>query len=302
MTGTLEIHTSELIAACPRRAKLRAEGKETRFAETALVRGLVAHGALERLSLLHPLDCDDYAGLVSLAWADTARKCEQEGRQITAAPIDHREEIEAEIVRAVEAYDRRISPLIASVVAVEAPVEWWIGVDGEKARFASHLDLLAEMADPYTGEMVLAVVDWKWHEKAPSFAYLARNMQMAMYGLAVRYGTVMDRDGSAINLPDLPVRVYWCHLPNLLPYGRAGKSADGSLMWKKGDERSLNKIVYDATPRREAAVMEEFSLRVRMARMGMYPAIPSPEGCLTCNAKFACPVFGGDGGNDDGER
>lgn len=281
----MEVHTSELVSPCKRAAYLRINGQDQRWAETALVRGLAAHAALE-IMCNDPDGSHDPWTTANAGYDATAEKLNDEGRTMTAAPIANRDKICMEIADMLEAYSRRLMPMMESVVGVELPVSMLIEVDGETVRFASHIDLIYVGASPLTGERALCVYDWKWRQDEPSSAYLARNLQIGMYWHAVRAGGVMDHDGWPIEMPDLPIELFWIHLPNLAPYKVTRKG-----LYEKGDDRPLERVAFRATMNHEANLMAEFSDQVRMMRAGFWPANPEPTRCRICLSSHACRAW-----------
>jgi len=282
----MEVHTSELTDSCPQRAFLRINGKEHRQAETALFRGLLSHAVLEVVSM---------GGVTTAAdqWAGVVAKCHDEGRSVAAAVAANEDSICDEVDRAAGRYVEQVMPLFDEVVGVELPVSLVIDVDGELVRFASHIDKLAIGADPYTGERSVMILDWKWRDTAPMMAYLVRNLQFGMYQYAAKWGGVQI-DGWPWMLPDdLPLRAYWVHLPYLKPYKK--KTTSGGETYAAGESRPLNKVLIEATCNDDDAVYAAFADRVRMMRLGFWPAIPDPVGCGLCQSSYACKAWGNHG-------
>ncbi len=270
------------MAQCPRQAKLRIEGKEHAQAETALVRGLVAHKCLEH-------GCS-----VAEAWDAVMADLIDEGRAVTAAVAAGRETIESEVADVVLRYLGRIAPLMEELVGVELPVSIEIGVDGMPVVFESHIDKLYIGADPLTGERSAVILDWKWHQSAPTSAYLTRNLQLGMYQYAVMHGG-LHVDGWPWSLPeDLPLACYWVHLPHLKPYARKTTvNKDGAdVTYAKGDERPMRRVCYAATVTDWGRLEEGFAERVRMMRANFWPAIPEPTRCFICRSSYACAAWG----------
>jgi len=288
---TLEMHTTELTASCPKQAQLRIEGKEIRTAETALFTGLLGHAVLERVSVGEPATAAE-------CWSATAAKLDDEGRTIAPAVIAGEEKICREVDRLVAEYADRVMPLIEEVIGVELPVRLEVDVDGEPAPFASHIDKLAIGADPFTGERSAMLIDWKFRKDEPSMAYLVRNLQFGMYQYAIKRGGV-SVDGWPWMLPnDLPLRAYWAHMPNLKPYSRKTETKDDDgnpVTFVKGDRKPIRKVLIEATCNDDDAVYAAFAERVRMRRLGFAPAIPDPTGCRLCQSQYACKAWGNHG-------
>lgn len=271
-----DIHSSDLTAACLRAVQLRHEGKIVAEYTSALYRGQLAGEVLRRV---HE---GRWAGDLSTAILDAHKAVEAnakaENRPITQAVEKNRTDTWAEVQKAVEFYRERFREYFArcKFIGCELPIR--AEIDGR--QFASHLDLL--FRDP---EGQLCVWDWKWRQDSPTFAYLARNLQLAMYTLSVRHGAVM-LDDDWIEFGEWP-RIAWVHLPNLMPYGRSGE-------WgKKGEHRPEEKIVrwLPAHSQWESKIRAEFALRGRMMEEDLWPTNPDPVGCELCESRMYCQPF-----------
>jgi hypothetical protein len=288
---TTTIHTSELLNSCPKQAQLRIEGKEHRTATTALVRGLVAHAALEHITCEPEMTTDS---AVELGWDETARKLLDEGRTMTAAVIADEDAIKLEIEAVCDKYREHMAGRVHELVGCEIPISLDIDIDGEPIRFESHADKVYVGADPLTGEQAVVLIDWKYHATVPSSAYLARNLQIGLYQYAAMHGG-LQVDGWPWIMPDgLPLRAYWCHLPNFKPYGRKTTVVeDGEpVEYQKGDTRPPNRIFYAATLNSPERMLEALAVRVRMMRADIWPAMPDPTGCYLCQSSYACDAWG----------
>lgn len=288
-----EIHTSALTASCLRQAQLTLEGKAVGWTTGALFIGNTVHAALRHL---HEGDSDwgrtacESAVLAGAAVADDTAKADN--RPLSEAVIAGRAEHLAEAGKLVYAYATRCRlPEGAKLIGCELPIRATWEVDGEPFDFASHLDMLWRRAD---GSLV--VRDWKSGSDSPSRMFLARNLQKAAYHLAVGEGEVCV-DGEWLAFDAYP-SVEWCHLRNLLPYGKATttKDDDGNLVeFKKGEARPLRSALIETTytdAGRDAA-RAEIATRVRMMRADLWPTNPSPDGCRFCDTRTGCPGFDG---------
>ena len=287
---SLTIHTSELMTSCPRQAQLRIEGKEHRTATTALVRGLVAHGALEHITLEPEMTTDS---AVELAWDQTARKLLDEGRTMTAAVVAAEDELRLEIEAVCDQYRAYMASRCHKVIGCEVPVSLDIDIDGEPIRFESHVDKVYHGADPLTGEEAVVLIDWKYHQTVPTSAYLARHLQIGLYQYAILNGG-LQVDGWPWRMPDgVPLVAYWVHLPSLRPYSRKTTvHEDGEpVVYQKGDRRPASRIFYAATLNEPERLLNDLSIRVRMYRAGLYPAMPDPTGCHLCQSSYACDAW-----------
>ena len=276
---------------CPRQAKLRIEGKEHRTAETALVRGLVAHAALQGVSEEPELTT---CSAVELAWDETAAKLIEEGRSMSAAVVDGEEGIKGEVHATVDKYRETVMPMVDQLIGCELPVSLQVPIEGgEPILFESHIDKLYIGADPLTGEESLVLLDWKYHQTAPSSPFLARNLQLGMYQYAVMNDGVQV-GGWPWVAPELPMRCYWVHLPYLKPYGRKTTvNEDGEpVVYMKGDTRPIRRVVFSATVTDWDKLLAAFAERVRMMRADIWPAIPEPTRCKLCQSNYACDAWG----------
>lgn len=278
---TIELHTSELSTVCLRQAQLRLEGKEIRVAETALVRGLIAHQCLEDLH-----NTGDWC--VDAAYNAVARKLDEEGRQMTAAPQDKRDEIQTEVAEVVGQYAERCLSMVDELVGCEIPLSLDCEIAGVPVRIASHLDNLFRGTDA-DGNPAMVLRDWKFRDEEPSFDYLRRNPQLQIYQWAAKQGGLIV-GGWPYELPtDLPLVCEWVHLPNLKPYKRGGSSTteNGTRTWRKGDTKPLDKVLM-RVPYDEAWVDQFLSERVQLIAMNLWPATPTPKGCFLCQSATYC--------------
>lgn len=296
-----ELHTSDLTEPCARRVQLRLAGKTIGEYPTAMFRGSLFHAAVRALHQ-HTQGLAVWQRTFAEAAVLVATKTVQEEaatdrRTITPAVVNALPTIQAEIVNLILNYGARLAPVVNAgrFIGCELPIRWSIDVDGEPANFASHLDLLWR-----AGDGRLHVWDWKTGEDAPTYAYLSRNMQLGLYWLMVRYGSVQV-DGEWIDFGAFP-SVAWVHVNALAPYGRktTGKGDDGQeRTFEKGEHRPLARVLMPCgfMEEQEAALLEELAVRVRMFRAGLFPTNPDPVGCHICPSVRWCPSFRG--GSDE---
>ena len=296
--GVLEVHSSPIGNPCPKQAELRILGKEHKEAAGALVRGLAAHAALERISGPIKYDGDGgpeamFAAVAKAAFDETIEKVRSEGRNPTPAVLSNEEKTVKEIARMLASYAERIMPFVDELVGVELPVSMTVKIDGEPVRFESHIDKVFIGKDPLEGDDAIVVLDWKWHGSTPSPPYLARSLQLGLYHVAVEDGAVVVDGFPWVDRPNLPVRTYWVHLPYLLPYQRAQDvNEDGEIVrYKKGDARPLFRTLGRASVTNRKALLDAFGDKVRDIRAGRWRPNPTPDGCRHCNSKFACPAW-----------
>lgn len=287
----VEIHSTQLTAACLRRVELTLAGKASGYTTGALYVGNVCHAAIramhERGQKWDRTECES-AVLAGALVADQTAKDDR--RPLSEAVAAGRTDHLAEALKLVYAYACRCRlPEGSRLLGCELPIRATWDVDGEPIDFASHLDMLYR-----TPGGVLTVRDWKSGSDSPSRVFLGRNLQLAAYCLAVGTGEVCI-DGDWVAFEDFPA-VEWCHLRNLLPYGKATttKDDDGNVAeFKKGDPRPLRSALVPVVHTDEGrdAAWAEIATRVRMMRAGYWPTSPDPEGCRCCDVRADCPSF-----------
>lgn len=286
----LSVHSSELMDPCPRRAKLRIEGKEHGNAEGALVGGLLLHEAVQSVLIEPELTT---CSAVELAWDVVTAKLLSEGRAMTAAVVAGEESTKEDVAAEVDRYRSMVVPMIDEVVGCELPVSIEIDVDGEPVRFESHIDAVWVGSDPHTGERAVVIEDYKRRKDEPSSPFLARNLQLGMYQYAVANGG-MQVGGWPWIAPEMPIRCYWTHIPNFKVYKRrTPRVIDGeTVVFEKGQSRAIDRIMFDATVTDWDKLLAGFAERVRMMRADIWPAIPEPDRCKLCQSNYACPAWG----------
>lgn len=285
-----DTHTSDLTADCSKSVELRLRGKIIGEATEALFCGQLFH---EAVAIAHKVKLNDFLApasqCVDEALPTVLEGFKKENRPLSRAVAENIDDHKATVVGYLKAYIARFADLFAEarLIGVEVPCRWSMEVDGEVQDFASHLDLLYR-----TPEGALVLWDWKTGEDAPSAEFLTRNLQMGLYHLMLKYGSIRLGD-EWVEMGEHPV-IEWIHVRHLLPYSRkvTTKDEDGvEATYAKGDLRPLNKIVLPATVTEagEQALIDELTLRVRMKRLGMYPTNPSEQGCRMCESRRACP-------------
>jgi hypothetical protein len=290
-----ELHTSDF-DPCPGRAMLRREGKFDGVAGTALVRGLVAHSALE---LLYKYPEGTLVNMIRESSLEVCKTLEAEGRSPSDAVESNLGKIEREIGEMLEGYRRRLIPLNAKmkILGTEVPVFWNLG-DGH--HLSSHIDLL--MWDESTSHVV--AWDWKWRKDALAISDLSRNMQLACYW-ALLYG------GGQVQIEDAPdswvnegtgwftpvcedASVSWVDLTAIKPYTRATTTRDDdgqARTYKKGDDRPISRIVKTANyhPSQVNNIKRKALERIGILTGDSVPFIP--QGCSHCECEPWCPRF-----------
>lgn len=288
-------------------AHLSHEGKVIGQAPSALYQGLVVH---EALRLVHVNGAwDETKTNVHQASKIVGRTLYSEDRQMTQAVIANMPELLAEVCEWVEAYCIRFRDYFATVklLGCELPVRLTLDVDGQPAKFASHIDLLFRDEGGF-----LHLWDWKSVSEAPTRAYLRRNKQLGIYFLMPKVGQILLggeftgyrpdasegmvslwQGGEWVQFDEEPI-IEWIQLRNLKPFKRATTAADEDgtkTEYKKGDTRPLNAIVRDVLIQKTDAIVEELKVMVRMDRAGLYPTNPDPVACHLCESAQWCPHF-----------
>lgn len=292
----IELHTSDLTAACLRAVQLRHEGKVIASGTEALVKGSLFGACAQVVHERGKWAMSDAPGIVVETAPKVRVSLAEENRPVSEAVAANWTDILAEVERHVAQYIGRFAGYFASckLIGCEVPIRATWDVDGEPVDFASHLDLFFRDT---VGD--LWVWDWKFRKEGPTPQYLARNMQFGGYSRAVETGEVLI-DGEWVGFGTRP-RLAWIHAPSLLPYGRGGTAGERS--WKKGEARPLDTIVRAMEYTNAPAFDAEFATRVRLMRANLWPTNPDPIGCKVCESKHECPSFAGvvNEGSDDGE-
>ena len=289
---TEDTHTSDLINVCSRAVMHRHLGEEERLMQRALFSGLVAHAALEEIHLGNW----SIAGLgntVERACRTTLDKAKDEKRIVSEAVARDMTELLGKVSDLLAHYIERQGEYFAQckLIGVELPVRWTMPVEGHaEIPFASHIDLLYR--DP-SGEIRLR--DFKLNDESFTMAYLARNLQFALYHFCIADGLVMV-DGDWIGFGELP----WIEvvdLANFKPYMKATKVEDfetgETLQYVKGDVRPLANLIrcWRYSPSKESAMKMELATRVAAMRAGYWPMNPDKRGCQLCQSKRFCTNF-----------
>lgn len=299
-----EWHTTDLTDSCPARVKLRLTGNINSRAPTAMVRGMLAGGALEYLHEKDPSDWGTDHAPISEAIKYGAcllrESLETDNRILTDAAEDALvKQLPSELELVLGNYARRLGPIFAKTAPIGTEVP--IRASFEGVKFASHLDLVFHDPDDVfaTGtESGLVVFDWKWRMDSPAKAYLARNKQFLLYWLACKYGSLLVSGAGMkdwVNMDQYP-GMAWVHLPALKPYTRkvTTKDDDGFVQeFKKGDDRPLRQIVrvVKYQPAQAEAAIAAVVRKVEMFKAGFWPQNPDPVGCGICEAEEFCTRF-----------
>lgn len=283
-----EIHTSDLISQCLRRVQLRHEGKALGRCPTALYRGLLFHEAALGLHTRGwDLEAKEY---VTEAAANVRATLLEEGRLMTAVVARDQDEVAEEVATLIDLYRARFFKWFSAskIIGIEVPLRCTLKVDDEPVEFASHLDLL--FRDPHG---LLCCWDWKTgDEDWAGGLHVNRSLQVGMYYVGIARGSVMLGD-DWVELGESPM-VSIIDINALKPYSRRtlGKDDAGNdHEFVKGDLRPLRAVVREVQVVNEYAILEEFSLRVRMMRAGLFPTNPTSEGCRTCDSAQFCPSW-----------
>jgi len=292
-----EIHSSELTASCMRYVQLRFEGKTRPAATGALFRGLVAGEAMRILheQYLHgKQQILIFSPVVVEAVNIVKKTLASEGRMLTPSVEQSMHETVDDIVTLCEEYVERLGPKFAkwTLLGCEVPVRWKYAP--RMPEFASHID--AMFRDEHGN---LVIIDWKLRETAPTYAYLARNMQLACYYACALEGKFMLSDGLSSEWKSFgeEARCVWVHLNHLHRFGRKTKCEDDRGMeveFNKGDSRPIRmtwrEIEYANTTAVED-IRSELMTKARMIKGNVFPTSPDPVGCSLCEAESFCTRF-----------
>lgn len=294
----MELHTSDLTASCLKSVELRLAGKRVGETASAKFRGSLWHEA--RALCYASGDWSEHGTFQALASGASivTEAAKRDNEPLTDAVKDNWQIIASELQPMLIRYGAVVASNVGKLIGCELPIRCTIDVDGEPVEFASHLDVLFR-----DGFGNLWLHDDKTQQDVPTRAYLARNMQFAMYAYAIRHGQVMV-GGEWIEFGEWP-RLAWIHVNNLRPFGR--KTVVSETDWAtgvveeveyaKGDMRPVSKVVLGVPidEGRERDILREFQTRVRMARAGLWPTNPDPIGCQLCESRKHCPTFEGQG-------
>ena len=297
-----ELHTSDF-DPCPARAMLRREGKFDGVAGIALVRGLVAHQALE---LIHHQPDELLSPILNDASAKVIEELEQQGRTPSDSVMSGLKDIEADILTVLDAYKRRIIPITSkwTLLGTEVPVYWELG---EGVQLSSHIDALF-----LTDEGKPIIWDWKWRKDPMAISDLSRNLQLACYFACLVNGMVELRPDTVSKLdvkhdwandtsgwtyppdgsptPD----VAWIDLPSLKPYTRKTTAKDDEgkeTTFVKGDDRPLSRTIRTVKhhPDQVETIKAYALQRANLIRNNVPMYIP--QGCSHCECESWCPRF-----------
>jgi len=293
-----EVHTSDLMDACPKRVQLRHEGKIIGETPGALYRGQLFHEAVAGLYQRNKWDRPACEAAILAAARVVAETAKRENRPFTEAVANGASTHQAEVLDLVVQYAARFHPMPQDkIIGCELPIRWTMEHPSlpEPVNFASHIDLL------FRRDTLLCVYDYKLRQDDPSRAFLARNPQLGLYWLMVRYGQVcIDVDADLWVAFGEWSAVAWVHAPALAPYGKAYTNTHTGEAFKKGDLRPADKVVRwcGFHPDQEGALRDALAERVGMMRAGFFPAIPDPVGCGLCEAWKHCPRYDAIGGGE----
>lgn len=276
-----EWHTSDLGSRCAKRVQLKHQGKALPEIGSAMLRGLLFHAHAEAWHLGE-----------TASVSDVLESIRMEGRAPTPAALASVEEANEECIGLVGHYAQRFGDYFraSKLIGCEVPVRWTVDVDGKPVDFASHMDLL--FRDPHGA---LCVWDWKTGDTDWDTDHAGRSIQLGMYFMAVQYGMVMIED-EWVELRE-PPHVSIVNAEHLKPYSRRTTAIDDDGQQRefvKGDARPSKSVRFEVLVNNEAAVVDEFATRVRMARANLWPTNPTDTGCRVCECRSACPSWGRD--------
>ncbi len=284
MTTISEIHTTDLVQSCMRRVQLTHAGRAVKECTTALYLGLLFHEAAQEW---HKFPTIDMPERMRIAQSVLLARLKTENRPLTDAVARDLAEHAKTVREWLELYVERFEPMFrqCKIIGVELPVRLTIEVDGVPQDFASHIDLLFRDENG-----MLRVWDFKTGEKSPTRAFIDRNMQLGMYHLAILDGEVFHH-GEWLSFGEASI-VEWVDVRRLEPLKKATSITDArgkELPLEKGDLRPSNAVVFELMVNNPQFIRDEFAIRTRMIRAGLFPTNPDPVGCHLCDCKYACP-------------
>lgn len=301
-TDEMDVHTSDLTAACMKSVQLRHEGKILGQYTTALYRGQLAGMVC---SYIHDHDAWSEDGLeAAITWGltEVERTATDENRPVSDSVRKNLDTITGDVRKVCGHYIERLAGYFAKckLIGTEVPVRMEMEIPGQAPmQFASHVDLMFRDAHNQ-----LCIWDFKHQQESPTMAYLGRNLQFVCYYLSAAYGhfqidSELDLWHAYGEFPDMA----WVDLANFKPYSRKTEAKDpetGELRtFVKGEARPLQNILrrWTFSPDRENDMRKELALRVTMLRHGLFPTNPDKLGCHLCESNEHCPAFHRDGGH-----
>lgn len=274
-----EWHTSDLTSRCAKRTQLKHEGKAIPEVGSAMFRGVIFHALAECWHLGKAFDVKAAFDAIAV-----------EGRKLTLAAARDADETVEEMRGLLGHYAARYGKYFdaSTLLGCEVPVRWnGINVEGEPTNFASHMDLV--FRDPHGA---LCVWDWKTGDTEWDGDHAGRSLQVGMYFMATQYGQIM-LDGQWVEMGEPPC-VSVVNVENCKPYSRKTQAKDEQghdHEYVKGDVRPETSVRYEVLVNDEGAILKQFSTRVRMDRLGLWPTNPTDKGCRVCECRNACPTW-----------
>jgi|GEM_PF-381289 len=133
----------------------------------------------------------------------------------------------------------------------------------------------------------LELVDFKFSSFKPSASYLNQCYQFTLYAYAMRKGSFFVPDPKPdtdqvdhVQIGQLPDRVVWYHLPNLLPYKRAYNG------FKKGDLRGDPRFYTTRTLSQVKSGMKHIRKITSLIRNNHFPKAPRQAGSCSGFCRF----------------
>lgn len=306
-----EFHTSHLTKACPKSVELKMKGMAKHEATQALFRGLWAHEAIQLLfkkNLLHPWDDECIPDVIHNSYHTVVQQLADEERPITEGCMNAMAKLRADVTEVTMEFGNRFGEKMShmELIGVECPIRWTMPAYGrmtERAELASHVDIILRDTDNVMdrGDDALILLELKYKDRESlTAAWMHRSMQIIMYHLMLRYGSVqLPAVGGWlpeqwIEFGEWP-KVYVVDLPMLKAYKRAGEfktpGTGEPVKYKAGDQRP-DHMVFRRVFRNADQIDQmktQLSDHIQMLREGFFPMIPSETGCLVCECENWCP-------------
>jgi hypothetical protein len=146
-------------------------------------------------------------------------------------------------------------------------------------RLAARLDQIRMAGDS------MSLPDIKSGKIEPNDAYLARSLQFTIYGLMLRYGTIVHNDDYR-KFERFPDTMGWVHLRHLVPYER--KTTKQGQVYMPGDLRGNPWIPVFRTEDQYLAAQSEVCRMIQRIRMGLYTHDVGLFSCKMCRYQSAC--------------
>lgn len=131
------------------------------------------------------------------------------------------------------------------------------------------------------------IPDLKYWKQTPSDEYLSVAQAPTLYGLGLKEGVFVTKDGDLRRFNEFPEQLSWYMLKSLLPYKRGGTRKDGSK-YVKGDLRGDPHIHIHKNIDDYAGSKDELFVTIQSIRMKLFDRRPGPTKCAMCQVSHIC--------------